>query len=40
VANGLFSHDKMATPIAENPLKRRVAGTVQSETSDFGFEVE
>ena len=37
MANGLFSHDKMATP---PPLKRRVAGTVQSETSDFGFEVQ
>ena len=37
VANGLFSHDKMPT---QPPLKRRVAGTVQSETSDFGFEVQ
>jgi hypothetical protein len=47
VANGLFSHDKMATLIAENQglcwivaasVKTAVAGTVQSETSDFGFE--
>ena len=41
VANGLFSHDKMATLISPPPLRRRrVAGTVQSETSDFGFEVQ
>ena len=42
VANGLFSHDKMATLIAENQelCWIVVAGTVQSETSDFGFEVQ
>ena len=48
VANGLFSHDKMATLIAENQelcwivaaSVKTARGAVQFETSDFGFEVQ